>query len=312
MTGFFRYIFIISLIILCLSQKSSGQISETGEREHFEKSLWVWNTSEILSDSSLREEFSSFLEEEKFTSIFLQIPEYKYFKTNKVPELISDLSSINVKVYALDGNRDFALPEKHEEVIAVVDKIIQYNEESKPSEKFYGIQYDIEPYLLPEFKTDKQEWILENYIELLKKISDRTNPAGLTFNVAIPFWYDSPKIKTVALDGIRKPVIEHIIDLTDNIAIMDYRTEAKGDNGVIALAQNELTCASLKGKEVFIGLETKSLSDDRLSFADLGLDKLLSVMEEAEKELKNHKSFGGFAIHSYKSYLQLVKKYNNK
>jgi len=165
---------------------------------------------------------------------------------------------------------------------------------------------------LPEFKTDKQEWILQNYIELLKKISEKTRPAGLVFSVAVPFWYDSPKFKLLAIEGISKSVMEHTIDITDNIAIMDYRTEAKGGNGIIALAESELKYSSLKGKKVFIGLETKPLSDDRLSFAELGLDKLRSVMEESKWELQNYKSFCGFAVHSYTYYLQLVKKYKTE
>ncbi|MEQ8226184.1 MAG: hypothetical protein ABRQ37_27970, partial [Candidatus Eremiobacterota bacterium] len=253
--NFFRVIFIIFIIssFLC-------SIMKYAEGKPLQKALWVWNTSEILSGSSEREEFLSFLSHEEFTCIFLQIPGDFAMKTNNIRSLISDLSSINVKVYALDGNKDYCLPEYHASVQEKVDEIILYNEQSERCEKFYGIQYDIEPYLLPEFKTEKQGWILENYIELLTKISGRTSEKGLVFSAAIPFWFDSPdqytkQIRTVTVDGLKKPLIEQIIDVTDNIAIMDYRTAAEGNNGIIALAQNELTYASLKNKEVFIGLE---------------------------------------------------------
>ncbi len=280
-----------------------------------QKALWVWNTSEILAGSSEREEFLSFLSHEEFTCIFLQIPGDFAMKTNNIRSLISDLSLINVKVYALDGNKDYALPEYHGQVLEKVDEIILYNEESERNEKFYGIQYDIEPYLLPEFKTEKQAWILEHYIELFMEISDRISGKDLVFSAAIPFWFDSPdpytkQIRTVTVDGLKKPLMEQIIDVTDNIAIMDYRTVADGNNGIIALAQNELSYASLKNKEVFIGLETKPLSDDNLSFAAIGLTGLKSVMEEAKKKLMDYNSFSGFAIHEYRSYKNLVKKEN--
>lgn len=114
----------------------------------------------------------------------------------------------------------------------------------------------------------------------------------------------------MTVDGFKKPLIEQIIEVTDNVALMDYRTAAGGNNGIIALAQNELSYASLKNKDVFIGLETKPLSDDNLSFASIGLTGLKSVMEEAKEKLMDYNSFSGFAIHEYRSYKQLVNKEN--
>ncbi|MEQ8188070.1 MAG: hypothetical protein ABRQ39_08880 [Candidatus Eremiobacterota bacterium] len=308
--NFFRIIFIIFIISFLLSSEIRHANGKT-----LEKALWVWNTSEILESSTGREEFLSFVLHEEFTCIFLQIPGDFTIKTDKIGRLISDISVINVRVYALDGSKDYALPEYHASVLETVDEIIQYNEQAETCEKFYGIQYDIEPYLLPEFKTEKQGWILENYIELLTKISDKTSGNGLAFSVAIPFWFDSPdpctkEIRTVTVGGVKKPLVEYIIEVTDNIAIMDYRTVAYGNNGIIALAQNELAYASLKNKKVFIGLETKPLTEENLTFASTGLTTMKSVMEEAKKKLIEYDSFSGFAIHEYRSYKKLVNKEN--
>jgi hypothetical protein len=71
------------------------------EGKPLQKALWVWNTSEILAGSSEREEFLSFLSHEEFTCIFLQIPGDFAMKTHNIRNLISELSLINVKVYAL-------------------------------------------------------------------------------------------------------------------------------------------------------------------------------------------------------------------
>jgi hypothetical protein len=61
-----------------------------------------------------------------------------------------------------------------------------------------------------------------------------------------------------------KPASEHVIDLVDEVAIMDYRTAAYGADGVIAMAQDELAYASKQGKAVFVGLETTELPDEEL------------------------------------------------
>jgi len=87
--------------------------------------------------------------------------------------------------------------------------------------------------------------------------------------VDIPFWYDATdeltgKPMPIAFRGVSKPASEHVIDLVDEVAIMDYRTAAYGADGVIAMAQDELAYASKQGKTVFVGLETTELPDEEL------------------------------------------------
>lgn len=64
--------------------------------------------------------------------------------------------------------------------------------------------------------------------------------------------------------GISKPVSEHVIDLVDTIAVMDYRSYAFGADGLLALARGELEYAAKSGKHVFVGLETTHLPDEDL------------------------------------------------
>ena len=85
----------------------------------------------------------------------------------------------------------------------------------------------------------------------------------------IPFWYDaadelSGATFPITFHGVSKPASEHVIDLVDEVAIMDYRTAAYGADGVIAMAEDELAYASKRGKPVLIGLETTELPDEEL------------------------------------------------
>jgi len=68
----------------------------------------------------------------------------------------------------------------------------------------------------------------------------------------------------VEFRGTSKPVSEHVIDLVDTIAVMDYRTYAFGADGVLALARSEIEYAAKSGKRVFVGLETTHLPDEDL------------------------------------------------
>ena len=100
-------------------------------------------------------------------------------------------------------------------------------------------------------------------------MADRAHQAGLAIGVDIPFWYDtrdefSYEVNRVDFNGDHKSAEEHVIDLMDYVAIMDYRTSAYGADGTIAQAVGELAYASQKGKQVFIGLETSEIPDEDL------------------------------------------------
>jgi len=181
------------------------------------------------------------------------------------------LARSGVHAYALDGFREYALPAWHERVLETVDSIVAYNRTAGPGERFAGVHYDIEPYLLKGFHSVRRREILATYLELLAKISLRTRNAGLTLGVDIPFWYDTREELTerdfaVEFRGNRKPASEHIIDLSDSVTIMDYRTSAFGADGIAAHAESELAYAAKTGKKVFVGLETTELPDEDLIY----------------------------------------------
>ena len=179
--------------------------------------------------------------------------------------LISQLHQVGVKIHALDGDPRFALREWHGRVIATLASIIQYNRESPPQERFDGIRFDIEPYLLPSFGGVQKEAILQQYLSLLAASQTLTRQADLALGADIPFWFDARNEffePTAEVGG--RPVSELIIDIVDNVGIMDYRTQAYGADGVIAQGTQELQYAAKRGNEVFLGLETVELPDETI------------------------------------------------
>ena len=243
-----------------------------------QQALWVWNTTEILASKELQQDLLRFLKRQGFTRIFLQLPEGRKgggapgeitLDSEKLRPLLASLNETGVAVSALDGFKNYALPEWHEGVLRTVENVIRYNRESAPSERFSGIHYDVEPYLIKGFTGPRREVFLQGYLELLEKITRKTRASQTFFGVDIPFWYDaadelSGKTFPTTFRGVSKPAGEHVIDLVDEVAIMDYRTAAYGADGVIAMAQDELAYASKQGKPLLIGLETTELPDEDL------------------------------------------------
>lgn len=240
--------------------------------------LWVWNTSEILASKERQEDLLRFLAAQGITRIFLQLPEGMSRRSapgeitvdsEKLRPFLAKLNRAAVTVSALDGFKNYALPEWHDGVLRTIENVIRYNRESEPSERFSGIHYDVEPYLIKGFSGPRRQVFLHGYLELLEKIAHKTQQSQTQFGVDIPFWYDAADGPTgkpvpIVFRGVAKPASEHVIDLVDEVAIMDYRTAAYGADGVIAMAQDELVYASKQGKQVLIGLETTELPDEEL------------------------------------------------
>ena len=238
------------------------------------KAMWLWETDKIVTNPDEQQRLLTFCKEEGITDLFLQIP-YKA-KEEKgqwkilwnpllIRPLISQLHQAGIKVHALDGDPRFALREWHGRVIATLESIILYSRESPPQERFDGIRFDIEPYLLPSFSGVQKEAILKQYLSLLTASQTLTRQADLALGVDIPFWFDARNEffePTAEVGG--RPVSELIIDIVDNVGIMDYRTQAYGADGVIAQGTPELEYAAKQGKEVFLGLETVELPDETL------------------------------------------------
>jgi hypothetical protein len=238
------------------------------------RGMWLWNTKDLLGEEQEQSRLIEFCSQAGVTEIFLQLPYDVVEKEGKkeiswdrpkVASLLSRLHRAGIKSHALDGAPHFALREWHGHVLDTIRSIIRYNRSVEPEERFVGIRYDNEPYILPQFPGIGKKSILEQYMELLRLSKDLTASARLEFGVDIPFWFDQKNEffePIAALEG--RPLTEHILDVVDNIGIMDYRTAAYGADGVIVHALGELSYAAEKGKKVFIGLETVALPDETL------------------------------------------------
>jgi hypothetical protein len=264
------------------------------------KATWVWNTRDLIRSPASRDSLFDFLGSEGVDHVFLQLPGVPgrqslpgelAIDVESMRRIMGDLNDRGMRVYALDGAAQYALSGFHAGVLRTIDHVARYNEEVPPHERFFGVRYDIEPYLLPRFHGPNRQRLVEGLLQLTQASVERAHAAGLVYGADIPFWYDVVSEDTyerilVEYGEEQKPLSEHIIDMVDDVSIMDYRTVAHGADGTIRHGTGELEYAEAQGKSVFIGLETFPLPDE----------VLMDFQDEPERNLPTAEGRGPIVV----------------
>jgi hypothetical protein len=244
---------------------------------HLQTAMWVWETDRLLSSRSARRDLVAFVAEHEVTDVLLQIPVDRAAPSEitsnrrrraRLRDLIERLGEVGCSVHALDGHPTYGRLERLEDVVRGVDSVAAFNRESPPGQRFVGVHYDIEPYLLPGFGSSRRGQILAEYLEVVQALAERAREHALQSAVDIPFWFDARDEDTrqdmrLPFGGRVALPSRHVLGLVDAVYIMDYRTVVGGADGILAHAAGELELAEGAGAQVVVGLETHALDDER-------------------------------------------------
>jgi hypothetical protein len=242
------------------------------------RAMWVWNTAELLVDAVARHAFLDFVEAEDIDRVFLYLPAaageratsgYVPFDSGALVPLLRELHTRGVLTYALDGDPDYVREENREGILRTVRRVADHNRAHPPEQRFYGVRYDIEPYLLRGFQSARRAGILGDYYAVVSSIAEAARAGGLAVGVDIPFWLDAGDEETgqpfmADLGGEQRPVLDLVMSTVDDVGLMAYRTSAFGPDGVLTHAAGEISLGGDTGVGVFVGVETTRLHDEEL------------------------------------------------
>jgi len=254
-------------------------------RQGTSNSLWVWHTSDLLA-AGIRavDDLIDLAHRVDVRRIYLQVPgSLDEAATRQAMQATATrLAAAGISLFALDGAPEYALPSEHDDLLDTVAEVVDYNEAVAPEARFVGLHLDVEPYLLDGW-SDEREEIVAGYLDMLDAVRERTTDAQLSLDVAVPFWFDSVPIHRQRGDSVeRLSLTEAVLARVDSIAVMDYRTETSGSNGLLALGAGELAAAQEQGRDVWIGLETTWLPDQ--TFVRFRGDARAGLPDSAEQE----------------------------
>lgn len=281
------------------------------------RAVWTWEESSyaMLDSPQAAAEALAFLQRKKIDIVYLYADAFDGRNTVARQQallhaFIRTAHARGIRVYALLGSwylhtERYVLPRHHRKAVAMVQRVLDYNAAAAPDARFDGVNYDIEPHLLDAWEDATRPRLLRGFLDMSAAMMEAKRKSGqaLPIGPAMPFWWDGIELEW---RGVRKSVSEHVIDLTDYVALMDYRNRAEGRDSILSHAEDEMAYADRVGKRVVVGLEFNPGEPAKLSFH--GMDEAAFEAEAGKVEAAYAKrpAFAGFVFHHYEGYRRFV------
>ena len=298
---------LLATLLLSLAAVGAHAAERLGPR-----AIWTWEEDSyaMLEEPAAATRAIAFLQSKSIDTVFLYADAFGgrnliVSQPQLYRRLIRRLHASGLKAYALLGSgylrtERYVLPQHRKEALAMLQRVLDYNETAAPEERFDGINVDIEPHILDEWSSRKME-LLADFVALSDALmaAKRASGQALPMGPAIPFWLDGLELEW---KGQRKPVSQHVQDLYEYVALMDYRDKAGGGDGIVSHAMDELKYAERIDRRVLIGVETLPNAIRKVSFHHLKEADMERELGLTAREVGAMQAFGGFVIHHYGSY----------
>lgn len=311
--------------------KSGKGTQEEVKVIHQDRAIWIWEPAayNLLLNPGSRQVLDAMAKDtetfgsQPVTTLYLAVDSYAGVDIleddpGKVREFIAWAHANGYQVHACIAGGTSppylgALAPYHDRAVRLMEKIVNYQLASEKEERFDGVNVDIEPYIMPSFKTDAPSAQIE-YLDVLAKMIERRDTAGvnLAFGPAIPRWYDSSdQARDIPWNGSTQWLSEHIQDISDYIAIMNYRDTADGSVGLIHQVAGEMAYAETIGKpnSVVIAVETLDIANSgdpsSITFREEGRSYMENELAKVYAAYSGSPAFGGMAMHHYDSVREL-------
>lgn len=205
------------------------------------RSTWIWDRSAWLERG---EELLDWAARERIGELFIVVP----LEGGRIkdPELLSAFvrraGQRDIGISAVEGDPHMVLPGERAATTARARAYAAYNAAAEPAARLKGIQFDIEPYLLPEHVLPGARLDAE-YVATLAALREAAGAMPLEF--VVPFWW-----------GDRQALLDGLAQHADAVSVMDYRTDPEQ---ILAFAIPFLDWGAASGKRVRIALEAGPL-----------------------------------------------------
>ncbi len=291
-----------------------------------ELGVWEWTPVTKLSQGDMQTAIAN-AAANHFNAIYLTIDDYltiaaepdgatKQSQLDQYTQSINAfLTMANARGMAVDaeaGWRDWGESPNAGKAGQILSFVANWNQSH--ATKFRGVQYDIEPYLLPQYN-DGASAILTDYVRMVENTVNQDAALGgnqLPLTIVLPHFFDSgiqwtPKI---TIDGTSSYTYEQVLRILgkvtgSRIIVMAYRNFASGSDGSVALAQQEVTEANTTGVKVIVAQETGPVTPGYTTFSGKSKTAVAGQVGLVNQAFANDGAFAGIAIDYLDPFLEL-------
>ena len=157
-----------------------------------ELGAWEWTPADQMTPAQMQTAVSD-AAENHFNAIYLTVDD-ELTATDvqtyeqAVGEFLSLAAAQGIRVDAESGWRDWGEPQNQSKAYQIMSFVAAYN--ASHAIKFRGVQYDIEPYLLPQYDSDEAD-VLTQYVQLIDGLVAADKQYLLPLTIDVPDFYDS-------------------------------------------------------------------------------------------------------------------------
>lgn len=253
------------------------------------KASWIWDTQIIEKE---KDGILDFAKQNQVNVLYLQID--PAVSESSYRAFIQAASDLGIRIDALNGDPHWALPSQQRRIADFVNWVKTYNGSVRAEEKFQGVHLDMEPYALPEWKTERGT-VVRYWMDAISEYKKAADEASLFAGADLPFWVDG----ILTSDDKAAPSLgEWIIGRLDQVTVMAYRDKAEGSNGIMAVSAGEMEAAERLGKSIVVAVDTIPSSEAGfVTFYEEGKAAMNAELQLVENALKDRPSFAGIAVH---------------
>ncbi|SDE41772.1 hypothetical protein SAMN05428966_108240 [Massilia sp. PDC64] len=203
------------------------------------RSTWVWRPGDWIDGGPALLEWAT---AQGIRELFVTVP-LKDGTAVRAPDLLAafvrQAGDKGIGVYSVDGDPHMVLADEVPAVVKRVQAYAAYNAAQPPESRLRGVQFDVEPYLLPDnvLPAARRD---AAYIDMARAIKAAAGDA-LRVEFVVPFWW-----------GKNQALLDALAPHADALAVMDYRTDR---DQIVDFAIPFLDWAGAHGRRVRIALE---------------------------------------------------------
>lgn len=272
------------------------------------KATWLWTPETIVHNPG---DVLSLCRKTNINTLYVRVG-YDYTVSDKdaFKQFNKRARALGIHVIATEGNPSWGLIPNHPDATFFMENILDFNDAAEETERFYGVQLDIEPYDAAPFHEDKRYytgvWIhnIQHLYHLAKERDKQLQVGG-----AFPSWLNHYDYAPTSTEYNGQSADRVFMDMLDYYVIMAYRDTVSGSGkpelpGSIDSISRE-TLHYAKDHSLIIAIETiEGLHDgtplqDAMTFYQEGAPAVLQAVSSIEDRYAGQSGFGGVAIHEY-------------